>query len=130
MEVKFRTSDKGLGLFLDLNIEISTNNIIVDEKIDNDVYFAFDNSIASGFKPGIYFIKKAILDNIEQINNHFKCPITIKLISVDSNPAHYQDEAFYGATILFLNRMFNLSIQEPKYAYDSVNKKFEIRQGW
>lgn len=125
MQVNFRTSDKGIGLFLDLNIEILTD-ILVGEKIDNDIYFEVDNSIAKGFKPGFFFIKKAILDNIKQIKNSIKCPIVVKLVSVDSNPAHYQDEAFYGATILWLNSLYNFNIQKPEYIYEIETKKFEI----
>lgn len=127
MQIKFRTSDKGFGLFLYLNIEILSENEFCSEEIDTNINFAFDDSIALGFKQGFFFLKKAIRDNIVQIKNYIKSPITIKLVSVDSNPAHYQHEAFYGATILLLNQIFNINLQEPKYTYESKSKKFEVR---
>ncbi|GEM_PF-2181853 len=125
MQINFRTSDKGFGLFLDINIEIFTDTI-VGEKIDTDIYFTFEDSVAKGFEPGFYFLKKAILDNIRQVKNAIKHPAVIKLISVDSNPAHYQDEAFYGATILWLNQLYNMNIKTPIYLYETANKRFKI----
>jgi len=115
----------GLGVFLNLGFEIEqgqhdSNSYV----IANGIYVRFDKSVDKFYHEGLPFIARAILHNTEAIKHKYGTPITIVVSRADSNPAHYQVESFYPATIHLLKENVDSGIEVPGYYLDSNNRAF------
>lgn len=130
MKIIYRGQKMGIGFYIKIEVEILDQLQETSyEQVDKNIFVAFSDQIPALFREGVAYIKQAIIDYRDQFSAQSDGLIIFNFQNIESNPAHYLVESFYGATISIINEHFGLNIKTPDFMYDTSLHKivFDLR---
>jgi hypothetical protein len=131
MEISFSTLVKGAGVGTHVNVDfelIDANLVTNYEQILPGIGLLFNEDIEDLYRQGGIYIKKAIIENFDAINDKIANSQVLFVAKATADRVDYQPIAFLGATIKWLNEYFGSEIKIPEYSYNSETRTFGIKE--